>query len=64
MQSFVIEKIPVITNKILNPICRIDLNQEAIPEGTQLKMKNHEVSVSTVIIWLVLGFYLVPPLFH
>lgn len=44
MQSFIIEKIPVITNKILNPIYRIDLNQEAKPEGTRLKMKNHEVS--------------------
>lgn len=49
-QSFIIAKIPVITNKILSSICRIDLNQEAISEGSQLKiLKNHEVSVSTVL---------------
>lgn len=53
-RSFIIAKIPVITNNILSSICRIDLNQEAIPEGRQLKiLNNREVSVSTVLNHLV-----------
>lgn len=48
-QSVVTAKIPVITNKMLSQICRLDLKQEAIPEDSHIKiLKNHEVSVSSV----------------
>ena len=40
--------IPIIANKMLSPNRKIDLNQEAMVEGSQLKRsKNHRMSVGT-----------------
>lgn len=64
-QSFRATKIPI-TNKMLDPIWIINLNQEAIPGGSQLKIsKNCEVSMGTISNHLTCaGFYRVPSLLH
>lgn len=66
-QSFITADLPVITHKMWSPIWRTDLNQEAIPGGSQLKvLESHEVSAGTAFnhlacAWILSSFFSILP---